>query len=98
MNKFNKTGIYTALISIIIGTLFLIVYVVTGNDDIAFYGFIYLISAFIINAFIALILLFIAIPENQKNRIKIIKTIGVMLLNIPIAYLYIVIVFNLLEN
>ena len=39
MNKFNKTGIYTALISIIIGTLFLIVYVVTGNDDIVFYIF-----------------------------------------------------------
>jgi hypothetical protein len=95
IKQFNKVGIYSAIISFAIGTLLLISFAITHIELIAVIGYFFLIIAFYVNLFIAVILL-IMVVVSQENTFKNLRTIIVMLINLPIAYLYYVIVFTYL--
>jgi hypothetical protein len=85
----------TSLVSFILGTILLILYIYLARaDDLISVGIIYLITTFIINS-ILLIILLVAATINSNLRIELIKTCGIMLLNIPIAYGYFWIVISL---
>ena len=94
--KFNLLGFYTAQYSLIIGTVLLLSYYIFHIEYIAFVGYIYLIIAVIINIIIAFIL-FVKALTIRKDTSKNLGTIGLMLCNIPIAYLYVLIVFNIIN-
>ncbi|MEE9348522.1 MAG: hypothetical protein V3U80_00580 [Flavobacteriaceae bacterium] len=96
MKQFNQIGLKIAIASFVIGTFFLISYAITHIEGIAVFGYFYLLAAIFINLIIALVL-FVFSVTNTENRTKNLKTIGVMLFNIPIAYLYVIIVFDYLH-
>ena len=91
--KHNNIGRITALISFLIGTTFFAMHFFNHNVCIMIEGLLYIILAFFINIFILLIILGKAI-HDEKNRAKLLQTIGIMLLNIPIVFLYCWVIFN----
>ena len=86
-----KSGSNLTKISFAIGTTFLLAYLITNSLYIALLGYYYLFIAFIINFVFALILLVKAQSKIQEKR-KYYKTVVLMLINIPIAYVYFLIV------
>jgi len=94
--KFNLTGYYITIYSFLIGTVLLLSYYIFHIEYIAFVGYIYLIIAVIINIIIAFIL-FVKALTIRSDTSKNLGTIGLMLCNIPIAYLYVLIVFNMIS-
>jgi len=96
MKHFNKIGIQVAITSFGLGTLLLIIYAITHLIEIAIIGYYYLIVTLFINSILALVFLILTIIFKSE-RIKNLKTIDVMLLNIPIAFLYVIIVFDYLK-
>jgi uncharacterized membrane protein len=81
-----KFGQRTALISFLGGALILGLYYFTAKDSSLFIGYIYILTAALINlALLARILLkaFVAKPQERKLY----YTVGIMLLNIPAALL-----------
>ncbi len=91
----DRTGRIVTILSFIIGTIFLLSYIILRDLNIAILGFYYLIIATTINLIISLIFLVLAFYNTNKKR-KYLKTILVMLINIPIATAYFFIVDLLL--
>jgi hypothetical protein len=89
----NKIGLYTALISFLIGTMILIIFYFTDSSEIISFGMIFIVVAGIINAGVFVKVLIDLINEKE-NRKKYFFTSGIMLLNIPIvlAYFYFVMI------
>lgn len=73
--------------SLIIGTLFFLTFCLTKNTTVLIFGFFYLCIALAINVifFFVLLIIFISIPENRSETIM---TMGLLLINIPIAWFY----------
>lgn len=86
-----KTGKLTAIWSFGIGTFLFLAYLTTNNSIFLPLGLYYLITIIPFNLII-LLLVTIAMLMKKEDKIAHIKTIGLILLNIPIAWLY----FNLL--
>lgn len=82
-----KLAIYCFKYSLIIGTIFFLSFLVTGNTAIALFGLFYLCLATAVNLF-ALLLLLITLITIPENRTAILKTMGLVVLNLPIAYFY----------
>jgi len=82
--------------SFIIGTLFLLALIITHHVSILTYGYFYLCVAMGINL-IFLIILMAMFTYNSQNRIEIIKSIGLLLINIPIAILYFLMALYILD-
>lgn len=80
-------GRRTALISFLLGTIILGIYLLTFSFELLFigYGFIIIIGLINLKVFIDLL---IAINNDKKAKKKLLKTCGQMLLNIPIMLLY----------
>ena len=93
----NKIGIYTALISFLIGTLLLIIFYFTDSSSITSFGMIFIVIAGIINAGVFVKVLIDLINEKE-NRKKYIFTSGIMLLNIPIVLVYFYFVMVLMNT
>ena len=92
MNRFKATS-KIAWISFSIGTLLFVLQVfIKGINTVTIIGYYYVGLAVIINSIILMILL--SILYLKKNKIETIKSIGIILLNIPIALLYYQIVIN----
>ncbi|MDO5970912.1 hypothetical protein Q4Q35_13960 [Flavivirga aquimarina] len=92
MNTF-KTSRTIALISFSIGTiLFLLQAINKGLSTVTVIGFNYVKVAIIVNSLVFIILLFTLFLSKQK--LETIKSIGIILLNIPIAFLYYQIVIH----
>jgi hypothetical protein len=82
-----------ALASFLIGSLILLLYYVTKYNGIIYISMFFMISAFLLNAVFFLKLFFLYFKnQNQKN--KILSCLGIMLLNIPIGYLYLELGFH----
>lgn len=79
--------------SFVLGTLLLIIYLVTRSDILLLPGLIYLLFAIIINILHLLATIIFHFQERRKIKDTLIK-IGLILSNIPIAYLYAHIVLN----
>jgi hypothetical protein len=93
----NRFGLFTALISFIIGTLLLIVFYFTNSYSLSIFGIFFIAIAGIINLGV-LIKVLINLINDKENRKKHILTSGVMILNVPIAILYFYIVMFLMST
>jgi len=92
-NTFAHTAKRTAQISFSLGTLLLISFFISESEGLQTLGVIYLTLAVIFNSIILLIML-IRIILFENGRFEIFKNTLLMLVNIPIAFLYIQIVLN----
>lgn len=78
-----------ALAFFAIGTILLLSYLTLRIEGIITIGYLYVYISALINLFILAMLLLALIAKN--NKVEILKSIGILLLNIPIAYLYFII-------
>jgi len=90
-------GKRTTLISFLIGTLIFGVYFLTSSWQLLFVGYGFIIIAGIFNI-VVLILLLSKVTNDTKNRKKILKTSGIMLLNVPVLVIYVWISMLLIGN
>lgn len=86
-----KIGRITAISSFALGTFLFLAYSFTKNDAFAITGFYYLLFIIPVNLLVLLALIIAALAKKDRLA-EHLKTIGLMLLNIPIAWSY----FNLL--
>lgn len=82
-HQLRNLGKLTALISFIIGTLIFGAYILTPKAELIFIGYFYILLAGLINL---VVLVIIFLRANKEN--KLIRTCGLILLNIPIAIFY----------
>lgn len=76
------------IISFIIGTiLFALQLYFSKSGALIFPGIIFILIATIINS-ISLIVLIFSLSGNNNHKLELLKTCGIVLLNIPIAILY----------
>lgn len=86
-----KIASWIAFIFFGFGTLFLILQFCYENKfAITIFGWYYVLFSIVFNSLIVLILLVILVFNT--NRVKTLKSIGILLINIPIAYAYFLIV------
>ena len=78
----------TALYSFIIGTAILGSYYLTSNGQLLFVGYGFVIIAGMVNIII-LVSMLTKVNRDPENRNKLLKTSGLMLLNIPILFIYV---------
>ncbi|MEH6538106.1 MAG: hypothetical protein V7719_17025 [Psychroserpens sp.] len=90
MDRFNM-AITTAFVFFGFGTMLLILQLCCQNKfAITIFGFYYVLFSVIANSLVVLVLLFVLI--FKMNKIKTLKSIGALLINIPIACVYFLIV------
>ena len=94
--KATDIGKYTALSSFIIGSLLFFMYYLSSASDILFLGYGFVLVAFLVNVGILVRLVFLSISSNPPKGIG--WTIGLMSLNLPIAFIYFYIVLILLNT
>ena len=92
-----STAKITTVISFILGTILLAFFYFTNSTEIAVIGYIYIVIAILINA-LNLALLAFQYYRDKASRRKIGKAAGLILLNIPIAFLYFWLVLLLLNT
>lgn len=94
MNNINYTGEIIALLSFVIGTTLLSLYLYFGESFIPLkLGIGFVLMAIVVNIIIFTVVLGSAILTKQ-HRSDAIKTCGIMLLNIPIAIVYFFIIIS----
>lgn len=87
-NNINQTGQIVALLSFVIGTILLAFYLYFGEEVInVFAAFFFVVGALIANTVLITVIIGRAILYSQ-HRLKSLKTIALMLINIPISILY----------
>ncbi|MGO3707543.1 MAG: hypothetical protein ACTJGD_05460 [Mesonia hippocampi] len=86
--KYVGLGKGTAVTSFVIGTLIFGIYFLTSNSDLLFVGYVFIILAGITNLLI-LIAILAKSKSDSTNRKKLLKTSGLMLINLPIMFLFI---------
>jgi hypothetical protein len=86
--KYITLGKGTALISFIIGTLIFGIYFLTSNSDLLFIGYGFIVLAGIANLII-LIAILTKSNSDSTNRKRLLKTSGLILINLPIMFLFI---------
>lgn len=93
LTRAHKAAVWNTLGCFIIGSIILIIYLLTLNDDVITVGIYYVAVAFGWNV----IVLFYVILSALRNKTSVkqtLLTIAIMLLNIPIAFLYFIIVLE----
>lgn len=86
--KHINLGKGTAIISFVIGALIFGIYFLTSNSDLLFIGYGFIALAGIINLII-LIAILAKSNSDSTNRKRLLKTSGLMLINLPIMFLFI---------
>ena len=82
-----KSGKFVALMSMIIGTLIFMMFLMFSGIALGLSGLFFIVVAGIINTvFFLLLTIRLLIDKEQKRKIS--KTIGLILLNIPITILF----------
>ena len=90
----NRIAHWNALISFLLGTLSLLSFVITQEDDLIGIGVYYLTGAFWWNCFVLAAVIIAAIIYKTEVK-QTLKTIAALLLNIPIAFIYFLIVVEI---
>jgi chromate transport protein ChrA len=94
MDKLKKYyGFTIALLFFSLGTFLLLIYLVTKNENILLTGYFYVIFSIIVNSIIEIILLTKLVIKKKKRKEVFINMIFIIC-NIPIAYLYFLIVLT----
>lgn len=97
-NNINFIGKIVALLSFVIGTILLAFYLYYGEKVVdIFVAFLFVIAALIINTVIVTVIIGRTILIKSE-RIENIKTIAIMLTNIPISILYFFMVITFPNN
>ena len=92
----KSTGIFStqfAIVSFVVGTLFLIIDLINPSDEVLFLGYLYVIIAFFLNFIMLLNLVYLFISQNNHRAYYAVKIL-IILSNIPITAWYIYVVFN----
>ena len=98
MKTFISTGKIIAILSFVIGTVILALHLTfKHNTTLLIVGLYFTIIAVIINLIVFLSLLVTAII-NFEYRFELLKSCGIILLNIPIAFLYFYLVITLTSS
>ena len=93
MNELQNFGKITALASFVAGSTIFALYSYFGEPDFPIQiGILFVIGALVINTGIVLVLIGAALLKSE-NRIELLKTCGIMLLNIPVVILYFYLLF-----
>ena len=88
MDNLINTSKAIAIISFAIGTiLFALQLYFRKSDALIYPGIVYILITIVIN-FISIMVLVFSLLGKTNNKIEILKTCGIILLNIPIAILY----------
>lgn len=94
-SKVNQFGIINSMISFVLGSLILLAYLISQVDVLISAGMYYLLIAFYWNlAVITMILIAMVYRKTWKESLSI---IGLMLINIPIAFIYFLIVIQFVK-
>jgi hypothetical protein len=83
-----KIGLTTAFVTFLIGTLILVLYFFFRNIEVLLIGATYILLAAFGNIVVVLFLV-LNIKKDKALKGKLVRTLGIMLLNIPIMFLYI---------
>lgn len=86
--KYINLGKGTALLSFLIGSLIFGIYFQTSNSDLLLTGFVFIILAGIVNLII-LIAILVKSNSDPANRKRLYRISGLMLINLPIMFLFI---------
>lgn len=101
MEEFNDENFIVrniiSISSFLLGTLLLIVYLITKSEKLLFIGLLYVFFMSIINILHLLATIIFHFQEKRNTKDTLIK-IGLILTNIPIAYLYTVIVIYFFKH
>ena len=92
----SRSGTFStrlAIASFAIGTLLLIFQRIFPNNYVPAIGFFFVAAAVIINSIVFCILLFFFLTERENREYYAVK-IMILLANIPIAYLYLLLIFE----
>lgn len=92
-----KIGRQTSLLSFVLGTGIFALYFFTSFFELLFVGFIFIALSGLVNIVILLLILLKA-NKDRDNRMKLLKTCGLMLLNVPVMILYCWVAFILLNT
>jgi phosphoglycerol transferase MdoB-like AlkP superfamily enzyme len=92
-----KLGQKTALLSFVFGTIIFGLYFFTLYDSLLFVGYIYILIAGLVNIVVLIFILKIA-KRDKENRSKLLKTSGLLFLNIPIMICYCLLAIVLLNT
>ncbi|WP_341698184.1 hypothetical protein [Flavobacterium arundinis] len=93
-----EIAVWIFCISFGIGTLLLLTYIIDGyGNDYMFAGFLYVVAATFVNT-IALCVLLIHAYIYYEYRRSLLKWAALLLANVPIAILYMYIVFEILPH
>jgi amino acid transporter len=84
-----KSGKWTAIFSFIIATILMGLFYLTNSFMLAAFSYFIILGAGILINFFCLVALLIRAYQEAAQRLKIAKTIGLMLCNIPVTILYI---------
>ncbi|WP_435132470.1 hypothetical protein [Formosa sp. A9] len=96
-NNYISTGKLTTLITFLIGAFIFGMYFLTSNNTLLFVGYAYILLAAIVNV----ILLFAIVFKSKSdviNRKRLLSTGGLMLVNIPVMFLFIWIAMLLMNT
>jgi len=87
MNNLITASKCIALLSFIIGTTLFTLQLYNDELDLIYMGLIFMSIAIIVNT-ISLFILIFSVLKSNKQKSELLITIGIVLLNIPIAILY----------
>ncbi len=100
LNNFNEVNVASrkvALLSFLIGTLILALYFLTHYHGVIYLGLFFITTAFILNSFFTVLLLYFYIKE-RKHRKMILFSILLIFLNIPIGFFYLDLGFEIYNH
>lgn len=83
----NKSAKILALISFLLGTFLLVTYYLTMSAEFALFSY-FLIGGIVVINLVVLIILMSKLLNRNSEKEGILRTIGIMLLNIPVALFY----------
>ncbi|SIR16242.1 MULTISPECIES: hypothetical protein [Chryseobacterium] len=95
--KFSPLGAKTFLISFLLGTLLLLLFWITKAEFLVIFGFYYVVIAAVVNLLIILYELMEYLSDiSGKKRNG--NSVLLLLLNVPVALIYLVLYFEFLSN
>lgn len=92
-----KIPVYLLALFFGLGTLLLLLFLVTHEMNIAVAGYVYLIASVILNLLALIVLIFYSFSYREYQKILLARA-ALLLINIPIAAIYTVIAINLILN
>ena len=96
-NQYTKLGRATAFISFLLGTAIFTLYLETSESQLLFVGYAYLVIAGLTNLLL-LVLILKRAAKDERNKISLRRTSGLMLLNLPVMLAYVWIAMILLST